>query len=103
MGTTTKVQSQTGSGRINQSFTADNGLLTVFAGARENPAFYNRQQLLQIIPNRNQGSNAPTCLPGGPDTCPQRLPEPRDRLAGRHERPVVRRRDAALGIAQRPR
>jgi hypothetical protein len=76
VGTTTKVQSQTGSGRINQSFTAANGLLTVFAGGRENPAFYNRQQLLQIIPNRNQGSNAPTCLPGGSGTCPRGFPNP---------------------------
>jgi hypothetical protein len=75
-GTVTKVGTQTGTGRINQSFTANNGLLTVFAGARENPAFYNRAQLLQIIPNRNQGSNAPTCLPGGTNACPKGFPNP---------------------------
>jgi len=76
VGPTTRVGVQTGSGRINQSFTADDGRVTVFAGARENPAFYNRAQLLQIIPNRNQGSNKPTCLPGGTGTCPTGYPNP---------------------------
>jgi hypothetical protein len=75
-GSVTKVIANTGSGIVGKAFTADNGLLTVFAGARENPAFYDRAQLLKIIPNRNQGSNAASCLPSGNNTCPQGFNNP---------------------------
>ena len=75
-GSVSKVVASTGSGRVGQSFTADNGLITVFAGPRENPAFYDRAQLLKIIPNRNQGSNAASCLPSGNNTCPQGFNNP---------------------------
>jgi hypothetical protein len=75
-GTTNTLLAQTGSGLINKSFSADGGALTIFAGAREDPAFYDRSQLLKIIPNRNGGSSAATCLPSGTNTCPQGFRNP---------------------------
>ena len=74
VGTVNTLVGASGSGTINHSFSA--GGLTIRAGAFEDPAFYDRDQLLKIFPNRNKGSNAPTCLPGGTNTCPQGFPNP---------------------------
>jgi hypothetical protein len=75
-GTVSTLVVQTGSGLINKSFPAANNEITVFAGGREDPAFYNRAALMQIIPNRNQGSSAASCLPSGTNTCPNGFPNP---------------------------
>jgi uncharacterized protein DUF4331 len=75
-GTTNTLVNPSGSGLINKSFSADGGALTVFAGAREDPAFYDRNQLLRIIPDRNKGSTAQTCLPSGTNACPQGFNNP---------------------------
>ncbi len=64
----------TGQGVINAPFTLANGQIQVFAGAREDPFFFDLAQFLKILPDRNAGSTAPSCLPsklGGNDTCPQ--------------------------------
>jgi hypothetical protein len=76
VGTVDTLITATGVGLINKSFSADGGQITVFAGAREDPAFYDRAQLMKILPNRNQGSNAPTCLPSGSNTCPRGFNNP---------------------------
>lgn len=65
--------SQTGTGTINAPFTIDNGAIRVFAGAREDPFFFDLAQFLKILPDRNAGSTATSCLPtplGGNNTCP---------------------------------
>jgi hypothetical protein len=60
-----------GSGIINRSFSVSSGNgMTVFAGARRDPTFFNRARFLQIFPDRNAGSTAQSCLPGGTNTCP---------------------------------
>jgi hypothetical protein len=61
-----------GAGTINAPFMA--GRLKVFAGAREDSFFFDLAQFLKILPDRNGGSTAPSCLPaklGGNGTCPQ--------------------------------
>jgi len=59
----------TGTGLINQTFAA--GSLTVFAGVREDPFFFDLAQFYKIVPDRNQGSSAASCLPGvGSGSCP---------------------------------
>ena len=59
----------TGTGLINQTFPAGN--LTVFAGVREDPFFFDLTQFYNIIPDRNKGSTAASCLPGvGTGSCP---------------------------------
>jgi hypothetical protein len=63
---------QTGSGTINTPFTVGN--MTVFAGAREDSFFFDLSQFLKILPDRNGGSTAASCLPvklGGNGTCNQ--------------------------------
>lgn len=70
--TTTTLVAQSGTGKINAAFTA--GQMQVFAGAREDPFFFDLAQFLKILPDRNGGSTAPSCLPtplGGNNTCPQ--------------------------------
>jgi hypothetical protein len=58
-----------GTGLINHSFTA--GSLTVFAGVREDPFFFDLTRFYAIVPDRNLGSSSPSCLPGvGSGTCP---------------------------------
>jgi hypothetical protein len=74
VGTTNTLVAATGSGFINKSFTA--GSLTIRAGGFEDPAFYDRSQLFKIFPDRNRGSTAPTCLPGGTNTCPHGFNNP---------------------------
>jgi len=69
--TTTLVNSgfTTGVGLINQTFGA--GQLTVFAGVREDPFFFDLTQFYNVIPDRNKGSAAASCLPGvGNGSCP---------------------------------
>jgi hypothetical protein len=54
-------------------------LMQVFAGAREDPFFFDLAQFLKILPDRNQGSTAASCLPpqlGGNNTCPQGFNNP---------------------------
>jgi len=71
-GTTTTLVSgglTTGTGLINQTFPAGN--LTVFAGVREDPFFFDLTQFYNIIPDRNKGSTTASCLPGvGSGSCP---------------------------------
>lgn len=59
-----------GSGTINTPFTV--GDMKIFAGAREDPFFFDLSQFLKILPDRNGGSTAQSCLPKiGNNTCPQ--------------------------------
>ncbi len=62
-----------GIGFINKSFAIGSGasIINVFAGARHDPDFFNVSQFYNIFPDRNAGSTAPSCLPGGSGTCPQ--------------------------------
>jgi hypothetical protein len=58
-------------GFFNRIFSTAQGI-TVFAGMREDPFFFDQSQFWNIIPNRNKGSSALGCLPnGGTGTCPQ--------------------------------
>ncbi len=72
----------TGQGTINVPFTLANGQVQVFAGAREDPFFFDLAQFLKILPDRNAGNTTtplqpgglPSCLPqklGGNNSCPQ--------------------------------
>jgi hypothetical protein len=56
-----------GAGPINRVFQANNGM-TVFAGGRADPYFFNYNRFYSIFPNRNAGSTAASCLPS---SCPQ--------------------------------
>ncbi|MBC5809364.1 MAG: DUF4331 family protein [Candidatus Eremiobacteraeota bacterium] len=59
----------TGTGLVNKTFVS--GGLTVFAGVREDPFFFDLTQFFKIVPDRNAGSTATSCLPGvGSATCP---------------------------------
>ncbi len=77
-GPTTKLVqsgSYNGTGFINRPFTASTSFyntvpFSVFAGARRDPSFFNSAQYFQIFPDRNEGSTAQTCLPGGSGSCP---------------------------------
>lgn len=64
-----------GSGFVNRPFTSAATIsgstpFSVFAGARQNPAFFNASQFFNIFPDRNMGSTAPSCLSGGSSPCP---------------------------------
>jgi hypothetical protein len=65
-GATTTLIAESGAGFINKSFSFStvSGQVTVFAGARRDPAFWDVQQFWKIFPNRNAGSTAATCLQG---------------------------------------
>src|SRR6185437_13456553 len=66
----TQLIGMSGQGTINNAFTA--GHMKVFAGAREEPFFFDLAQFYKILPDRDMGSTAPSCLPKiGNDTCPQ--------------------------------
>ncbi|HKU67553.1 MAG TPA: DUF4331 family protein [Candidatus Baltobacteraceae bacterium] len=74
---TTTLVAASGSGTINTPFTA--GQMHVFAGAREDPFFFDLAQFLKILPDRAGGSTAQSCLPqplGGNGTCPQGFNNP---------------------------
>jgi Domain of unknown function (DUF4331) len=77
--TTTLVDggSYSGTGFINRPFSSTDGL-SVFAGARQDPFFFDLQQFYNIFPNRNMGSTAASCLPApvGSGTCPQGFNNP---------------------------
>jgi hypothetical protein len=74
-GNTTQLVPQSGHGTINSSFTA--GHMKVFAGAREDPFFFDLAQFLKILPDRNAGNSSPSCLPKiGSGTCPQGFNNP---------------------------
>lgn len=74
---TTTLVTKSGTGTINKAFTA--GTMQVFAGAREDPFFFDLAQFLKILPDRNAASTAQSCLPqplGGNNTCPQGFNNP---------------------------
>jgi hypothetical protein len=77
--TTTLVNGGTfsGTGFINRPFSSSGGV-SVFAGARQDPFFFDLQQFYNIYPNRNMGSTASSCLPApaGNGTCPQGFNNP---------------------------
>jgi hypothetical protein len=51
--------------------------MKVFAGAREDPFFFDLAQFLKVLPDRNRGSTAPSCLPKlGNNSCPQGFTNP---------------------------
>lgn len=81
-GTQTQLLESGGAGTINKTFTV--GDMKVFAGAREEPFFFDLAQFYKILPDRNMGSSAPSCLPKlGNNTCPQGFNNPgSDFLAG---------------------
>ena len=64
------ISQSAGSGTINQAFTTSNGM-QVFAGAREDPFFFDLAQFLKILPDRSAGNTAQGCLPAplGGGTC----------------------------------
>jgi len=63
-------------GYINKIFTASTGI-TIFAGSRADPFFFDLTQFLNIVPDRAQGSTNPSCLPViGNATCPQGFNNP---------------------------
>jgi hypothetical protein len=74
VGTKNTLVTATGTGVINKTFAA--GSISVRAGVFEDPSFYDRAQLLNIFPNRNRGSMAPSCLSGGTNACPQGFNNP---------------------------
>lgn len=77
-GTNNTVLAQTGTGYINKAFQTTNGL-AVFAGAREDPFFFDTTQFYKMFPDRNDGSTAQSCLPTsfvGNDSCPQGFNNP---------------------------
>lgn len=74
-GNQTQLLALTGQGAINQSFTA--GHMKIFAGAREDPFFFDLAQFYKILPDRDMGNSAPSCLPKiGNGTCPQGFNNP---------------------------
>ncbi|MGZ3496142.1 MAG: HoxN/HupN/NixA family nickel/cobalt transporter [Vulcanimicrobiaceae bacterium] len=74
-GNQTELIKLSGQGTINTPFTV--GDMHVFAGAREDPFFFDLAQFLKILPDRNGGSTATSCLPKlGNGTCPQGFNDP---------------------------
>ena len=70
LGNQTTLVPSSGQGTINKPFTVGN--MKIFAGAREDPFFFDLSQFLKILPDRNGGNTAPSCLPKlGNNTCPQ--------------------------------
>jgi len=74
-GSQTQLVNLVGQGTINTAFTV--GHMHVFAGAREDSFFFDLGQFLKILPDRNGGSAAASCLPKiGDGTCPQGFNNP---------------------------
>lgn len=74
-GSQTQLLSTAGTGTINKAFTV--GDMTIFAGAREDPFFFDLAQFYKILPDRDMGSSAQSCLPKiGSGTCPQGFNNP---------------------------
>ena len=53
VGTSSQLIAVTGTGSLNQAFTAGNGFLRVFAGLRKDPFFFDLEQFFKILPDRN--------------------------------------------------
>jgi len=68
-GPNTTLTTFVGSGTLNTVFQTYNGM-TIFTGPRADTAFFDRTAFYNIIPDRNQGSTAKSCLPSGTNTCP---------------------------------
>lgn len=69
-GNQTELLPMSGSGTIGSAFTIKD--MKIFAGPREDSFFFDLAQFLKILPDRNGGSTAPSCLPKlGNNTCPQ--------------------------------
>jgi hypothetical protein len=71
IGANTSIVAQTGSGFINQAFQTSNGM-SVFAGARAQPFFFDSEQFYKMFPDR-RNSSTQSCLPtafGGDASCP---------------------------------
>lgn len=69
-GNQTQLVKLSGQGTINSPFTA--GDMKVFAGAREDSFFFDLAQFYKILPDRDMGNPAASCLPKiGNGTCPQ--------------------------------
>ncbi|HKU67548.1 MAG TPA: DUF4331 family protein [Candidatus Baltobacteraceae bacterium] len=74
-GTETQLVAMSGQGTIDAPFTA--GHMKIFAGAREEPFFFDLAQFYKILPDRDMGNPAPSCLPKlGNGTCPQGFNDP---------------------------
>jgi hypothetical protein len=74
-GNQTQLVPLSGQGTINSPFTV--GHMHVFAGAREDSFFFDLDQFLKILPDRNAGSTASSCLPKlGDGSCPQGFNNP---------------------------
>jgi Domain of unknown function (DUF4331) len=74
-GNQTQLLALAGQGTINQTFTV--GHMKVFAGAREDPFFFDLAQFYKILPDRDMGDPAASCLPKiGNGTCPQGFNNP---------------------------
>jgi hypothetical protein len=80
---------QTASGLVGRSFTV--GGVTLFAGPRQDPFFFDEAQFYKIFPDRNAGSTVQSCLPaGGTGTCPQGFNNPgTDTYAGTNVLAIV--------------
>lgn len=75
LGNQSQLIPMTGQGTINKPFTV--GDMQVFAGAREDSFFFDLAQFFKILPDRDMGSTAQSCLPGlGNGTCPQGFNKP---------------------------
>ncbi|GAC1658641.1 MAG: hypothetical protein NVS9B12_11210 [Vulcanimicrobiaceae bacterium] len=70
VGTTNTWVRKMGAGTYDEPFKAAG--MTVYAGPREDPFFFDLAQVLKILPDRNGGKTDASCLPGlGDGTCPQ--------------------------------
>ncbi len=74
-GNQTQLVNFSGQGTLNTPFTV--GHMHIFAGAREDSFFFDLGQFLKILPDRNAGNTAASCLPKlGNGTCPQGFNNP---------------------------
>ncbi|MBV9645845.1 MAG: DUF4331 family protein [Candidatus Eremiobacteraeota bacterium] len=72
VGTTNTLLAETATGTVGKAVSVSSSV-TVWSGPAEDPAFYDRNQLLRIFPDRNRGSTAASCLT---TTCPQGFNNP---------------------------
>lgn len=90
-GANSSLIAQTGTGFLNQPFQTSNGM-SVFAGVREDPFFFDYNQFYSMFPDR-ANSTAQSCLPasfGGNATCPQGFNNPgTDTQAGKNVLAIV--------------
>jgi hypothetical protein len=88
-GSGSKLVTETVVGLVGRSFTVSG--VTLFAGPREDPFFFDRAQFFSIFPDRNAGSTVQSCLPTiGTGTCPQGFNTPgTDAYAGKNVLAIV--------------